>query len=315
MVRRNLLLSCCLVFAASNAAHAATIGAGGVVPSSVPAGVGTAVTFTVSITDPSVIASSVNLQQVNTLGQGTVVGVMYDDGTHGDATPGDGIYSLRQTIFQQTAGTLTYRVSAGFQGSLLRPFSAPFSLTVTGVGVAISISSPGPGAYLNISPTVVSGTVANSQATVTVNGVTAQVSGNAFSASIPLQEGSNPITAVAQNTGGVTATASEIITLDTTPPHVTIAAPATGTITTESSTSVSGIVNDIVVGTVNTQQATVSVNGISATVSNRTYLATSIPLQMGANTITATARDRAGNFATTSVTVTRQARNSAHPCA
>ena len=172
--------------------------------------------------------------------------------------------------------------------------------------MAISLSSPSPGAYLNISPTVVTGSIASPGATVAVNGVAAQVSGTSFSASIPLVEGSNPITAVAQNAGNVTTTASETVTLDTTPPHVTINAPATNAITTDAAIDVSGIVNDIVVGTVNPLQATVSVNGVSAQVSNRTYLASNVPLQVGANTITATARDRAGNFATTSVTVTRQ---------
>jgi len=66
-----------------------------------------------------------------------------------------------------------------------------------------------------------------------------------------LQEGTNPITAVATNTNATASTASIQVTLDTTPPHVTIDSPAVGFTTTESSISVSGIVNDLVVGTVN----------------------------------------------------------------
>ena len=100
-------------------------------------------------------------------------------------------------------------------------------------------------------------------------------------------------------------TASETITLDTTPPHVTISAPVAGAVTAESSVDVSGIVNDIVVGTVNPLQATVAVNGVTAQVANRTYEAMNVPLQLGANTLTATARDRAGNFTSVSTTVTR----------
>lgn len=305
MIKRSALLNLFLLGFGSVAAHAATIGAAAVTPASVQVGVSTAVKFTVVISDPSVIASSVNLQQVSTSGQSTVVGTMYDDGTHGDAIPGDNTYTLQISLFQQTPGTLTYRVSAGFQGSLTRPFSAPISLAITGAAVSISISSPAPSAYLSISPTLVTGTVGSSGATVTVNGIAAQVSGTSFSASVPLQEGSNPITAVAQNSSGPTTSASETVTLDTTPPHVTIAAPVNISITTDATISVSGIVNDIVVGTVNPIQATVTVNGISAQVTNRTYLATNVPLQIGSNTIASTARDRAGNFATTSVTVTR----------
>jgi hypothetical protein len=291
----------------SQPVYAGTIGTTTATPSSLPAGVATTVTFTAQINGPSVIASSVNLQQVNSSGQSTVVGTMYDDGSHGDATAGDGVYTLQFSIFQQTTGALIFRVSAAFQGSLTRALSAPINVNVTGVGTAINITSPAQSAYLNISPTIVTGTVSDPQATVTVNGLPAQVSGTSFSASIPLREGSNVLTAVAQNSNGLAGTASETITLDTAPPHVTVNAPADGAMTSESSIDVSGIVNDIVVGTVNPLQATVSVNGVSAQVDNRSYLAGSVPLQLGANTITATARDRAGNFATTSVTVTRMA--------
>ena len=49
-----------------------------------------------------------------------------------------------------------------------------------------------------------------------------------------------------------------------------------------------------------------TVNGVPATVVNRTYTASNIPLSLGSNTIQATGRDRAGNGATVSVTVTRQ---------
>jgi hypothetical protein len=244
---------------------------------------------------------------LDSAGRSSVVGSLHDDGQNGDATAGDGTYTLQFTMYQQTAGTLTYRVSGGFLGSLTRAFSAPIALTVTGTGTAVAITSPSPSAYLNISPTVVSGTVADPQATVTVNGVTAQVSGNGFSASIPLQEGSNAITAVAMNSGGAASTASETVTLDTTPPHVTIDTPSNNIVTANASIDVGGIVNDIVVGTVNPLQAIVTVNGVSALVSNRTYVAPSVPLRMGTNTITATASDRAGNFATTNVVVTRQA--------
>ena len=66
-----------------------------------------------------------------------------------------------------------------------------------------------------------------------------------------------------------------------------------------------GLVNDIVVGTVNAEQATVTVNGITAQVANRSFLAANVPLALGANTVQARATDRSGNSATVTVSVTR----------
>jgi hypothetical protein len=70
---------------------------------------------------------------------------------------------------------------------------------------------------------------------------------------------------------------------------------------------VAGIVNVIVVGTVNDQQAQVTVNGAPAQVANRAFLATDVSLALGSNVIQAVGRDRVGNAATTQITVTRQA--------
>src|ERR1700674_4000549 len=100
-------------------AEAGTIGTSTASPNSVPASVATLVTFTSVITDPTVIPSSVNLQQLDSSGRATVVGVMHDDGLNGDATANDHIFSFQFTLFQQTTGNLTYRASAAFRGSLV----------------------------------------------------------------------------------------------------------------------------------------------------------------------------------------------------
>jgi hypothetical protein len=137
--------------------------------------------------------------------------------------------------------------------------------------------------------------------------VPAAVTGSSFQASVPLVEGTNTLTAVAANSGGTTSTGSVQLTLDTTPPRVAIESPADGSTTTDPSTTVSGTVNDIVVGTVNSQQAQVTVNGAPAQVANRSFLASGVALAMGPNTIQAIARDRSGNSVTTSVQVIRVA--------
>lgn len=184
--------------------------------------------------------------------------------------------------------------------------ASALSLTYTRVP-AITITSPANLSYLNISPTTVSGTVDDATATVTINSVQAAVVNGSFSIALPLAEGPNIITATATSGSGAVGTASVEVTLDTTPPHVTIISPPDQFVTTDSSISVAGSVNDIVVGTVNSQQAQVIVNGVAAQVANRTFLAVNVPLASGTNVIQAVGRDRVGNAATTQITVTRQA--------
>src|SRR5205823_4181606 len=122
-----------------------------------------------------------------------------------------------------------------------------------------------------------------------------------------IAEGPNIITATATTPTGAAGTASIEINLDTTPPHVTITSPPDQFETMDATITVSGIVNDIVVGTVNEQQAQVRVNGADAQVANRMFLATGVPLAIGPNVIQAVARDRVGNAATTQITVVRKA--------
>ncbi|HEX7284991.1 MAG TPA: hypothetical protein VF532_02355, partial [Candidatus Angelobacter sp.] len=170
----------------------------------------------------------------------------------------------------------------------------------------ITITSPANSALFNQSPITVTGTVADTGAQVTVNGISAPVTGNSFLATVPVQEGISTITAVATNTDGSTGTASVQVNLDTTPPHVAIYSPADKFVTTDTTVTVTGLVNDIVVGTVNPLQATVTVNGVAAQVANRSFSVSGIPLSPGSNTIHATAVDAAGNAATATVTVVRQ---------
>ena len=170
----------------------------------------------------------------------------------------------------------------------------------------VTITSPANLAYFNISPTTVTGTVDDPAATVTINSIAAPLAGGSFSIALPLAEGPNIITATGTSTSGSVGTDTVEVTLDTTPPHVTITSPAEGFITTDSSISISGNVNDIVVGTVNDQQAQVTVNGAAAQVANRTFLAATVPLAIGVNNIQAVARDRVGNAATTQISVIRQ---------
>lgn len=182
--------------------------------------------------------------------------------------------------------------------------SSPLSLTYA-PAPQLAITSPANLSVTNITPATVTGTVSDPAATVTINGIPAPQSGGSFAIPVPLTEGLNVLTAVATNAGGVASTATVQVTLDTTPPHITIDTPANGSVTTDASVTVTGLANDVVVGTVNAQDVQVTVNGITAQVANRTYAAAAVPLTLGSNTIQAVAHDRAGNATTISVTVTR----------
>jgi Glucodextranase, domain B/3D domain len=170
----------------------------------------------------------------------------------------------------------------------------------------VTFTSPANLSYLNLSPTTVTGTVDDPTATLTINSIATPVANGQFSVMLPLAEGPNIVTATATSAAGAVGTTSMEVTLDTTPPHVTITSPADKFVTTEAAVSIVGNVNDIVVGTVNDQQAQVTVSGLAAQVANRTFLATNVPLQLGANVIQAVARDRVGNSATTQIIITRE---------
>lgn len=305
-VRVSLVMVVLLALGARGVESAQVVGATTATPTTVAVGIGTPVTVVSAISDPSLIASSVVLQRVDAAGRVIATyGPLRDDGTGGDGAAGDGLFTIRPTIYETVGGPVTLRVSAAFLGKLTRAFSAPLTLTVSGTSTAVGIVTPGNLAYLNTTPIQVTGTVGDPGATVTVNGVPATVSEGSFLGTVPLLEGTNTLTAVATNTNGTTTTASVQVTLDTTPPRLTVTGPAEGFTTVAPTVAVSGLVNDLVVGTINDQQATVTVNGTAAQVANRSFLAASVPLAVGANLLQVTGTDRTGNGATASVTVHR----------
>ena len=288
------------------------IGAVSMAPAATPAGVAVISTVTAVITNSGVVPGSVVLHKLGAGGQvlGTL-GVLHDDGLAGDAAAGDKVYSLRTTVLENNPGTVNYRVAASFTGYGAVVYSAPLSTLITGTATGVAITSPANGAYLNTPVITLSGTVGDGAALVSINGITTPVSGGGFAAAVPLNEGPNTLTAVATNSNGTTSTASVLVTLDTTAPRVDIYSPAAGGSTTAGAVTVTGLVNDIVVGTVNSQQATVTVNGVVAQVLNRSFMASNVPLSVGANSVQAVATDRAGNRATTTVNINRVAANQA----
>jgi RHS repeat-associated protein len=125
----QVLAAASLLLAAFSAWAAPSIGGVQITPNAIAAGVPTTVRVTATITDPTAIPASVNLQRVSDAGAVVaVVGPLRDDGLNGDAIAGDQVYTL-DAVFTETT-PVQLRVSAGFKGMLRRLFSASVLLDI-----------------------------------------------------------------------------------------------------------------------------------------------------------------------------------------
>lgn len=167
----------------------------------------------------------------------------------------------------------------------------------------VTIDTPKTLTTVGSTPTTVTGTVDTTATSFTVNGVVVVPQNGQWTADVTLDEGLNTIVARMVDTDGIASTASIALSLDLTPPYMTIESHTDGQVVYTDKVSISGLVNDIVRGTIAENQATVSVNGVIAAVSNRSYLAENITLTEGDNIITVEGTDAVGNTATTSITI------------
>jgi hypothetical protein len=112
----------------------------------------------------------------------------------------------------------------------------------------IAITSPANLSSTNQPTIAVTGTVDPQATEVTCNGRSAGINTNGFGDNVPLKEGSNIVTCVAKDAAGKVGSASITVSLDSTPPRVTIDSPQDGATVTASPITVTGIVNDLVMG-------------------------------------------------------------------
>ncbi len=97
---------------------------------------------------------------------------------------------------------------------------------------SLTITSPADGSFSDHAELQVSGTASDANlAQVTVNGVSATLAGETFSATVTLTEGSSTITVVATDAAGHSASAALTVTLDTAAPVLTVY--ESGTVFTE----------------------------------------------------------------------------------
>lgn len=214
---------------------------------------------------------------------------------------GDGATAtgLNPTHAYAAEGTYTVSVTAT---SGTASGTASSTVTIT-PNLNVVITSPASGALLAVNTATVSGTVSVANAKVTVNGVTAQVSGNSFTAAgVGLREGVNLLTAAATS-GAASGNGTVSVVVDLTPPGIAINSPANNSSVSQSNITVAGLVNDIVTGTVSSNQVSVTVNGQASPVSNRSFALSNVLLTPGANIITAVATDTIGNTTRASINV------------
>ncbi len=173
----------------------------------------------------------------------------------------------------------------------------------------ISITSPADLATVAATTVDVVGSVSDPAAVVSVNGIRADASGGTFIArDVPLIEGGNLISAVATRGAGAGASAASAtinVVRDLSPPYLAIAAPAQNARVHTATVTVSGLVNDLVAGTVNAGEVSVKVGPVTAEVSNRSFLARDVPLVEGTQDLAVEAVDASGNRATATLTVRR----------
>ncbi|MEQ1835533.1 MAG: beta-propeller fold lactonase family protein [Candidatus Nitrotoga sp.] len=164
-------------------------------------------------------------------------------------------------------------------------------LNVFSYAPSIAITAPLNGATFTGNSALVTGTFTGLVAAVTVNGVTATLSGNNFSASVPLVFGINTLVATATTAAAVTVislSATQTVNVTSSVPSIAIASPAANATLNTATVAVSGTFN----GPSNTS---ITVNGVAAAITNNTFSAT-VPVRYGANTLTA-------NLATGTTTV------------
>jgi len=166
--------------------------------------------------------------------------------------------------------------------------------------LSVDIITPETLLTVGASPIQVSGLINNENAQLTLNGVPVNHQSGQFSAAVELTEGFNTIAARATTADGQQITDSIVVSLDLTPPYLTIESHKKDQIVYDQRITVTGLVNDIVRGTVEAEQAQVQVNGVNAEVSNRSYAAHNVPLTEGANTLEITGVDNVGNTASIS---------------
>ena len=159
-------------------------------------------------------------------------------------------------------------------------------------GPDLAITDPAPGTVVPGASITLRGTASDPHLDrVEVNGVRASLTGTSWSIAMNLVDGANDFTVRAYDKVNNATEAAVSVTRDSDAPAVRITQPADGARLSAQTVTVSGTVDD-------EPGLTVTVNGVTATVTNGTFSAPGISLVEGENTLTARAKDSVGNQGT-----------------
>jgi len=163
----------------------------------------------------------------------------------------------------------------------------------TGQAVSVEITSPASLLTVGVSPVEITGTIDHPDAVLTVNGISVSHINGEYIAQVSLDEGHNTIEARAV-LDEQTVTDVISVSLDATPPYITIESHQDGDTVYESEVVVTGLINDIVRGTIEQEQSNITINGVDAIIVNRSYSGT-VSLSTGVNQIIVSGSDQVGN--------------------
>jgi hypothetical protein len=112
-----LIVMCLSIVFAGNSYAAKGVSNSKVTPGKVWINTDTTIRASAVIGSDNLITSSVGLYQTTAAGQPIrLISLMYDDGTHGDVSPADGVYTTQYTMNQPTQSAFYVRVTAAYRG-------------------------------------------------------------------------------------------------------------------------------------------------------------------------------------------------------
>jgi parallel beta-helix repeat protein len=161
------------------------------------------------------------------------------------------------------------------------------SFSIDTAAPVLQVFTPLDGSYTNQRTITVTG-ISEIGAIITVNGLPAPMDKRLFTKPLSLEDGPNTVTISASDTAGNTRTLLIHVVLDTQPPILDIREPKPGAYTNQNPVSLVGTTEPL---------AVVKINGIKAQLVNSTFEAL-VDLSEGANTVTVTSTDLAGNINT-----------------
>lgn len=200
---------------------------------------------------------------------------------------------LRYTVANVPSGTYVFTAKAIDNDGAVT-VSSSVTLTINASGPVVSLVGAQP--FYTSSPGTliarITGVNPGALSTLTLNGNAIPKRTGEFTINVPLTEGENTFTLLANGT----AEAIAKVYLDSTVPVIAITAPANSSSFNTERINVSGTFTE-------SSLKQITVNGVRAFTGSGIFEALNVPLGEGENTITATAEDIAGNETTTSITV------------